>query len=136
MVTMVIIPAIKRMKSAEDQVDTFENIEGKFAIIAKVATLISAITGFYMIYELDAWYRFTELNFWWFHGMVLIWLIFSVVLFILEPFILHKLFKKYSKQDPGKTFRVMHRLHWVLLILSLIVTSGAVAGSHGWLFLG
>lgn len=133
MVTMVIIPAVKKMKNVEEQVDSFENIEGRFAFIAKIATLVTAISGFYMIIELQAWYRFTELRFWWFHGMVAIWLIFSVVLFILEPFVLHKLFRKYTASNPGRTFRIMHRLHWVLLILSLIVTAGAVAGSHGWL---
>ena len=83
MVTMVIIPAIKKMKAVGEQVDSFENIEGRFAVIAKVATLITAVSGFYMIHVLQAWYRFTELRFWWFHGMVLILLIFSVVLFIL-----------------------------------------------------
>ena len=133
MVTLVIIPAIKKMKAVGEQVDSFENIEGRFAVIAKVATLITAVSGFYMIHVLQGWYRFTELRFWWFHGMVLIWLIFSVVLFILEPLVLHRIFRKYATTDPGKTFRIMHRLHWILLILSLVVTAGAVAGSHGWL---
>ena len=135
MVTTVIIPAIKRMSSKDDKIDSFEKIEGRFAIQAKITTIITAITGFYMIYELDAWYRFTLLKFWWFHGMVLVWFLFTVVLFILEPFVLHKLFRKYAAKDSDKTFKIMHRFHWVLLILSLLVTAGAVAGGHGWFIL-
>lgn len=60
------------------------------------------------------------------------WLFFTIVLFVLEPFFLHKLFRKYAEKDPGKAFKIMHRAHWVLLILSLITIFGAVAGGHGW----
>lgn len=135
MVTTVLIPAIKRFHSKEDKIDTFEKIEGRFAFQAKIATLVTAITGFYMIYELDAWYRFGLLQFWWLHAMVLIWVLFSVVLFILEPLVLHRVFRESAKDNPERTFRIMHRLHWVLLIISIITTVGAVAGSHGWFFL-
>ena len=53
MVTTVIIPAVKRMARKEDQIESFEQIEGRFASIAKIATLITAITGFYMIHVLN-----------------------------------------------------------------------------------
>lgn len=35
MVTTVIIPAVKKLKSKEDQIKTFEALEGKFAIQLK-----------------------------------------------------------------------------------------------------
>lgn len=132
MVTTVIIPAIKRMKSKEEQIETFERIEGRFALQAKITTLITGVTGFYMIYALDAWDRYLDLKFWWIHAMTLVWVVFSLVLYVLEPFILHKMFKKYATLDPGKTFNFMHKFHWFLLVLSLITTAGVVAGSHGW----
>jgi hypothetical protein len=66
--------------------------------------------------------------------MVIVWVLFTIVLYILEPFILHKLFKKYANKNPEKTFNIMHKAHWILLILSLITIAGAVAGSHGFLF--
>ena len=56
-VTTVLIPAIKKMKSKEEQIQMFETIEGKFASQAKITTLFTGITGFYMLYELDAWVR-------------------------------------------------------------------------------
>lgn len=132
MVTTVLIPAIKKMKSKEEQIGTFEKIEGRFALQAKITTLITGITGFYMMYKLDAWDRYLYLRYWWVHAMTLVWLIFTVILFVLEPFVLHKLFKKYAEKNPGKTFDFMQRAHWVLLIISLITIFGAVAGSHGW----
>lgn len=131
MVTTVIIPAVKRMKSREEQMETFEKIEGRFSLQAKITTVITAITGFYMLH-LYGWDRLLYLRFWWIHAMILVWLIFTVILFILEPFFLHKLFRKYVAKDPGKAFQIIHRAHWVLLILSLITVFGAVAGGHGW----
>lgn len=132
MVTTVIIPAVRRMKSKEEQIETFDKLEGRFSAQAKVLTLIAAITGFYMLYALDAWNRYLDFRFWWIHAMTLVWLLFSMILFVLEPLLLHRTFKEWAMKDPERTFRVIHRLHWVLLVLSLITTAGAVAGSHGW----
>jgi uncharacterized membrane protein len=133
MVITVIIPAVKKLKSKEDQIKTFEQIEGRFALQAKITTLLTGLSGFYMIYVLDAWDRYFELKFWWIHAMTIVWVLFTVVLFVLEPFVLHRLFKKYAEKNPAKTFSFIHRVHWILLILSLITTAGVVAGSHGWL---
>ncbi len=131
MVTTVLIPAIKKLKSKEDQIKTFEQIEGRFAVQAKVTTLLTGITGFYMLYAIDGWDRYLNLKFWWIHAMTLVWVLFTLVLYVLEPLFLHKLFRKYAEKNPEKTFSIMHRAHWFLLLLSLITTAGVVAGSHG-----
>lgn len=135
MVTTVIIPAVKNLKSKDDQIKTFEQIEGRFAMQAKITTLLTGISGFYMLYVLDDWERYLDYRFWWIHAMTLIWIIFTLVLYILEPLFLHKLFKEYVDKNPSKTFSFIHRAHWFLLILSLLTTAGAVAGSHGWYFI-
>lgn len=134
MVTTVIIPAVKNLTSKENQMKTFEQIEGRFAVQAKITTLLTGLSGFYMIYILDAWERYLDYRFWWIHGMTLIWILFTLILYVLEPLVLHKLFKEYAAKNPKKTFSFIHRAHWVLLLLSLITTAGAVAGSHGWFF--
>jgi uncharacterized membrane protein len=135
MVTTVIIPAVKKLKSKEEQIKTFEEIEGRFAIQAKITTLITGITGFYMMYELDTWERYLDYRFWWIHAMTLIWVLFTLILFVLEPFVLHKLFKKYAEKNPTRIFSIMHNAHWILLLLSLLTTAGVVAGSHGLFFI-
>ncbi len=132
MVTTVIIPAVKKLKSKEEQMKTFEQIEGRFAIQAKITTLLTALSGFYMLYVLDAWDRYLDYRYWWIHAMTLIWLLFTLILFVFEPLVLHRLFKKYAEKDPARTFSIIHKAHWILLILSLLTTAGAVAGSHGW----
>ena len=136
MVTTVIIPAVKRMSSKKDKIETFEIIEGRFSLQAKITTLITAITGFYMIYELDAWSRYTDPKYWWIIAMTVVWVLFTVVLFILEPFFLGKLYKKYAEKDADATFAFIQKFHWVLLTVSLITIVGAVAGAHGMFFIG
>lgn len=133
MVTTTILPMIRKLKNKEDQIKTFEGIERRFARQAKITTLITALSGFYMLYVMDAWDRYLDPHYWWIHAMTIIWLLFTVILFILEPLVLHKLFKKYAEKNPTKTFTIVHRAHIVLLLLSLITIAGAVAGSHGWL---
>ena len=65
--------------------------------------------------------------------MVAIWLVFTIVLFVLEPLFLHRWFSARAQRDPAGTLRLVARLHWALLIASLITLAGAVAGSHGGL---
>ena len=132
MVTTVLIPAMRKMKSDADQIEVFELFESRFAWQAKIATILTGLSGFYMLNYIDAWNRYTEPRFWWIHAMTLVWVIFMLVLFVAEPLFLHRLFKKHAQRDPVKTFAFAHRLHLVLLVLSLVTMAGAVAGSHGW----
>lgn len=135
MVTTVIIPSVKKLKSKEERIKTFEEIEGRFAIQAKITTLLTGLSGFYMLYRLDAWERYLDYKYWWLHAMTLVWIIFTLILYVLEPLILHRLFKKYAMENPEKTFNIMYRLHWVLLSISLLTIIGAVAGCHGLFFI-
>ena len=98
--------------------------------------LLAGASGLWLVWRLGVWDRFTDpLNWWWMHGMVVVWTLFAVMLFILEPFVLDKLFKAAAQRDPLGTMARIQRLHQVLLTVSLIVVLGAVAGSHGgWRF--
>ena len=64
--------------------------------------------------------------------MTLVWVIFMLVLFVMEPLFLKRLFKKYGEKDPVRVMAYAHRLHWVLLGASVVTIVGAMAGSHGW----
>jgi hypothetical protein len=63
--------------------------------------------------------------------MVAVWAIFTLMLFVLEPLVLHRWFENRARQDPAGTFKLIVRMHWVLLAVSLLTIAGAVAGSHG-----
>jgi hypothetical protein len=64
----------------------------------------------------------------------LVWGVFTLMLFVLEPLWLHRWFQVRAQRDPEGTFTIIARMHWALLILSLITVGAAVAGSHGWTF--
>jgi hypothetical protein len=68
------------------------------------------------------------------HAMLLVWLLFTIMLFIAEPLFLHRRFLEAASRRPDATFGLIERMHWVLLAISLATVLGAVAGSHGWAF--
>ena len=130
-VTLVLLPAVRETKDPDERIAFFETVERRFATQARMTTLLVGATGFYLVIAWDLWSRFTDPAFWWMHGMTLIWVIFTGMLFVLEPLFLHRWFMDRAGKDPDGTFRLIQRLHNVLLALSLIVVLGAVAGSHG-----
>ena len=134
-VTTIVIPAVRRLP-AEEQAAMFEAIEGRFSLQAKVVTLLTGLSGFAMLHGLDAWGRYLDPAYWWVHAMTLVWLIFSLVLFVLEPLFLHRWFHEAASRDPERTFRLVQRMHWLLLSLSVVAIVGAVAGVRGFLRFG
>jgi len=134
LVTTVLLPATRRLKSPEERVQFFERIEAGFARQARWTTLITGLSGFYLAYVLDAWNRFRQPAYWWMHAMVLVWAIFTLTLSLSEPLWLHRWFRESAQRDPQKIFARSQRLHWFLLAVSLITIAGAVAGAHGWRF--
>jgi len=134
MVTTVLLPAARALRSPAEQLAWFEAVEGRFAIQARWTTVLTGASGIYLIHALGLWGRFADGRFWWMHAMVGIWLVFTVMLFVLEPLVLHRVFSERARLDPAGTFAAVTRMHWVLLVLSLVTVTGAVAGSHGWLF--
>jgi uncharacterized membrane protein len=134
MVTTVLLPAMAQMNAASERTEFFGRIESRFAPQARFTTLLVGLSGFYMVHTLNAWGRFAELRFWWMHAMVLVWLMFTFMLFVVEPFVLRRQIKNTAEHDAGKTFARMQRMHWVMLSLSLVAVAGAVAGSHGWMW--
>lgn len=133
MVTTVLLPAIARFEDPKRQVAFFEAVERRFAWQARFTTLVTGLSGFYMLHVLDAWSRYLQPAFWWVHLMTLVWGLFTLMLFLAEPLFLHSWFLRRAQQAPEKTFRLIQRLHWTLLVLSLVAVAGGVAGSHGWL---
>jgi|SRR5688572_18610585 len=131
MVTTVVLPAALRLKSPGERVAFFESIERRFAAQARVTTLLVGVSGFYLVERLELWARFGSAHYWWMHAMVALWAVFTLVLFVLEPLVLHQWFLARASSDSGTAFRLAARYHWTLLILSLVTIAGAAAGSHG-----
>ena len=130
MVTTVLLPAV-RLSHEQHPVEFFERIESGFARQSRWMTALVGVTGFYLVYALNLWHRFVELRYWWMSAMVLVWFVFTLMLFVLEPFVLHRVLRKHVRRDEMGTLRRISAMHWALLVLSLVTTAGAVAGAHG-----
>ena len=126
-VTTVLIPAIRNTQSPENRLNLFEALEGKFSFQAKLTTLVTGLTGFYMLYVMGVWSSMQ----WWVYLMIFIWVIFTVVLFVLEPLFLHKWFHQQAEENSDRAFIFLQVMHVVLLTISLAAVFGGVAGVHG-----
>lgn len=133
-VTLILIPALKQIPDINNRLALFEKLEGKFAIQARFTTILTFITGVYMIEVMGIWGRFLQLEFWWMHLMVLVWFVFTLVLFVFEPWFLHAWFRKQALIDSKRTFKRLHIMHIALLSVSLITILGAMLGAHGFRF--
>jgi uncharacterized membrane protein len=135
-VTTVLLPAVRDVHAPAERVVFFETVERRFGNQARVTTVLAGLSGFYMVVRLDLWDRFLSVAYWWMHAMVAVWLLFTLMLFIAEPLFLDRWLLARAKARPEATFRLIQRLHWVLLALSLFTLIGAVLGSHGMLIIG
>ncbi|HEY8213272.1 MAG TPA: hypothetical protein VIG36_03960 [Methylocystis sp.] len=130
-VATVLLPAIRRFKEPQERLAFFDTVERRFAWQARATTLIVGVTGLYMTADLHLWDRFKSAGYWWMHGMVAVWAVFTLMLFVAEPLFLHRWFNAQAARDPDGTFVLIERLHQFLIVASLIVVLGAVIGSHG-----
>lgn len=133
-VTLVLIPALIDNTEGDQRLTLFEQLEGRFAFQARIVTVITGLAGLYMVEFMDIWHRYQSFEYWWMHLMTVIWAIFTLVLFVLEPLVLHRYFHNLATTDSECAFKILHRMHKILLSLSLIAVLGAVAGSHGFQF--
>ena len=128
-VTTVIFPSIRRNHPPAERLAAFHLIEQHFARQAAFWVAVAGASGLWMVYRAEMWDRFADARYWWMYAMVGLWLIFFVMLFIIEPLILHQ--RMAASTQPARDFDRMERMHRLLLALAVITILGAVAGSHG-----
>jgi uncharacterized membrane protein len=134
MTTTVLLPAIGRFKRPEERIDFFEAVERRFAWQARGTTLLAGASGFYMVDRMGLWSELDNIAYWWVDAMMLIWLVFTLMLFVAEPLFVDRWLETRARRDPEGTYALLKRLHWVLLTLSLVTVAGAVLGAHGVTF--
>ena len=130
-VTMVLIPAIRSSSFRGDECYIFNLIENRFAYVARALVILAGLSGFYMIYQLNAWNRFWEIRYFWMHAMVLIWLMFVLALFVIEPFFIRDHGRIVKDGRNFGDLRKTQVLHLIILTLSLITIFVSVLGAHG-----
>jgi uncharacterized membrane protein len=131
-VTFVVLPAVSRFAEPARRVAFFEEVEGRFAFQARISTAIAGLSGFWLTWRMAAFDRFLDPGrFWFMHAMVALWAIFTLVLFVLEPLVLHRWFSARAARDPEGTMAIVLRMHRVLSTAALVTVAGAVLGAHG-----
>ncbi|HUB12333.1 MAG TPA: hypothetical protein VMB34_10275 [Acetobacteraceae bacterium] len=130
-VATVVMPEIGRSRPPAERFAAFHAVERRFAWQARVTTVVAGASGLYLTWRLDAWRWFASPDTWWMPAMLLIWLSFTLMLFVIEPLLLDRWLVRRVASDPAATFQWMQRLHHVLLGLSLLTIAGAVAGVQG-----
>jgi uncharacterized membrane protein len=132
-VTTVLFPSIRRSTAPDGRLAAFVRFESIFSGQARISAALAGLSGLYMTWRLDAWSRFATARFWWMDAMVALWTAFALVLFVIEPLVVHpRLRLAMEAAESGRLFDRMERFHRIMLILSLVTVLGAVGGSHGW----
>jgi len=129
-VTLVILPAAMSAPTPAEKLAVFETAEGPFSSIARWAVAFAGASGLWLSYRLDLWTRFSDASFWWMNAMAGLWLLFMLMLFVLEPLWLHRAFRQWALAAPDRAFAWALWLHRLALLAATITIIGAVTGSH------
>jgi len=132
-VTTIVLPRARRMPDAKDAVVAFEEFERRFVWQARVSVLLAGLSGAYMLDKLDAWDRFEYASFWWLHLMVAVWSVFALMIYVLEPLVIHRVFHDLALRQPDRAFALATRLHTIVLLVSALAIGAGVLGAHGGL---
>ena len=130
-VTTIVLPRARELPDAKEAVAFFEEFERRFAGQARVSILLAGLSGLYMLIKMNAWDRFQYAAFWWMHLMVVVWLLFAFMIYVIEPFVVHRKFHELALRQPHCAFAMALRLHMVALTISVIAIGAAVLGAHG-----
>ena len=132
-VTTIILPHARGFPNAKDAVAAFESFERRFAQQLRVSIMFAGLSGAYMLTKLEAWDRFQYSSFWWLHLMVAVWVLFALMVYVLEPFVIHRHFHDFALRQKDRAFTLAARLHAIALFISTLTIVAGVLGAHGGL---
>lgn len=132
-VTFVILPSLRAFP-ANERIALFDRIERRFAWQARISTLLAGASGFYLLYGFNLWNSLIDPRSWWLPAMLMLWVVFTLMLYVLEPLVLHRWFEERAARDADGTFALILRMHRILSVLTGVTVMGVVAGAHGWSF--
>lgn len=132
-VTTIILPQARALPDAKLALEAFESFERRFAAQVRVSILLVGLSGLYMLTKLEAWDRFRYAAFWWLDLMVVVWAAFAVMVFVLEPLVLHRRFHAFALHDRERAFATAIRFHATALAISAVAILAGVLGAHGGL---
>ena len=137
-ITTLIFPIIIKTADPIAKVMLFQKIEHRFSRMAKIYNLLTGATGIIMVFYMG-WQDAIFSR----HGMSLllmiaIWVFWFVMLVGLEPLVIRKMLDRMMKHsadmDIDAVFSRMNKMHWVLLVVSLIAVASGACFAHSSFF--
>ena len=132
-VTTIVLPYARLLPDANAAIISFETFERRFVRQARVSVTLTGLSGIYMLWRLAAWERFESPSFWWLHLMVALWILFVLMLFVLEPLGIDRLFRSYALREKEHAFALATWLHSAALLIATLTIGAGVLGAHGYL---
>lgn len=131
-VTIVLFPMIARTHQPLEKVLLFQRIEHRYAKLARLYAIIVGATGFVNLYYMGGLKLLFTGYGWGITVMFLVWIMWMVLLFGLEPIVIRRILKEaqIGNMDIDTIFKRMNIFHWVLLSLSLLAIIGGISFGH------
>jgi uncharacterized membrane protein len=130
-VTTIVLPRARALTEATAALVAFEDFEGSFVKQARISILLAGASGTYMLYATSGWSRLWDPGSWWIGLMVMVWTIFAVMVFVLEPLLVHRVFRKSVARDKNRAFTLMIHLHALALTASVGTIVAGLLGARG-----
>lgn len=129
--TTIVLPRARALADAQAALSAFEAFEGPFAAQARFSILLAGLSGFYMLSKLQAWTLLLDPAFWWLILMLAVWAVFALMVFVLEPLFIHRVFHDYALRDKNCAFSLAIWLHALALTISCVAIVAGVLGAQG-----
>ena len=127
-VALALLPAVKASQPPEARMAYIRPLIRGQVLQSQVWLVLMGLTGLWMLWRGDLWARLGDGRFWWMQLMVAVWLVFAVILFVLEPLSRHR---PRPDGDPDVAFGKEVARHRVLSLVALVTLVASLAGSHG-----
>jgi uncharacterized membrane protein len=129
-VTTVVLPALVRLP-VDQRIPAFLEIERRFGLQARVLVLVAGASGAEMLMRMHLVGLLGNVRGLWLDDMIGFWTFFVILLFVLEPMVLHRRLRERGTRHGEATRVMLLRGHMILLMLALVVITAAVLGAHG-----
>jgi uncharacterized membrane protein len=127
-VALALLPAIKASRPTGERMAHFRPLTRGQVFQSQLWIVLMGLSGLWMMWRGDMWERLADGRFWWMHLMIGVWVVFALILFVLEPMSRKR---PRPEGDPEVAFAGEVRRHRVLSLVALVTLVASLAGSHG-----
>lgn len=132
-VTTIVLPRARKIADPSEAAAAFDVFERPFAFQARISVLLAGLSGAYMLTRMQAWRLLDSTAFWWLDLMIAVWLLFAIMIYILEPLVVHRLFHDAVLRNKNSAFTTAILLHAAALTAAAAAIVAGVLGAAGGL---